>query len=392
MSDETRSMILVVDDTPSSVKVVETVLTEAGYQVSVATSGEKALERISVIMPDLILLDIMMPGIDGYETCRRLKENESTRSIPIIFLSALAETFDKVRGFELGGVDYLIKPIAPEELLARIKTHLRLKRLELWLEHQNKLLLIEITEREEAQEELRTLNNDLETRVMERTADLATTNKQLLKEIEVRKQAELALQAKKEELDRFFTFNLILLSITDQQGKILRLNPEWEKILGYPLQEISDHPICHLVHPDDLQKTMDVYAIALNNTITNFINRYRHSDGSYRWLEWSFFPYDNLVYAAARDITRTVTMEQERADLLNQIKKNMAEMAILNDGIRNPLTTIMSYADLLLGDEGVKIIHEVERIDNFITKLDSRWVESEKILLFLQRHHGIEIK
>ena len=101
MNEEIRhtGKILVVDDTPSSIGLVSTALEGAGYTVFLASSGDKALERAALIAPDLILLDIVLPGMDGYEICRRLKAEESTKDIPVIFLSALTETFDKVKGF-----------------------------------------------------------------------------------------------------------------------------------------------------------------------------------------------------------------------------------------------------------------------------------------------------
>ena len=102
---DNKGVILVIDDNPESVLLVQAALQEKGYFVSGATTGEKAIETICLFQPDLILLDILMPGLDGFETCRRLRENESTRDIPIIFLSGLTETFDKVRAFKTGAVD-----------------------------------------------------------------------------------------------------------------------------------------------------------------------------------------------------------------------------------------------------------------------------------------------
>lgn len=118
------STILVVDDNPENLSVLFTALTDIGFTVLTKRDGESALKLAKRKQPDLILLDILMPGIDGFETCRRLKENDDTKDIPVIFMSAVADTVDKVKGFELGAVDYITKPFQYEEVLARVKAHL----------------------------------------------------------------------------------------------------------------------------------------------------------------------------------------------------------------------------------------------------------------------------
>jgi two-component system sensor histidine kinase/response regulator len=121
--------ILIVDDTPANLGVLVETLGEAGYQLMVAEDGEEALAQITQTRPDLILLDVMMPGIDGFETCRRLRDHPQTRDVPVLFMTALGETADKVKAFAAGGVDYITKPIEHEEALARVRTHLSLRRL-----------------------------------------------------------------------------------------------------------------------------------------------------------------------------------------------------------------------------------------------------------------------
>ena len=121
--------ILLVDDQPANLQVLMNTLERLGCKLLVAKNGETALTIAQKVRPDLILLDIMMPGIDGFEVCRRLKANPDTEKIPVIFLSALDDTGDKVRGLQLGAVDYVAKPFQPEEVIARVNTHLTIHRL-----------------------------------------------------------------------------------------------------------------------------------------------------------------------------------------------------------------------------------------------------------------------
>jgi DNA-binding response OmpR family regulator len=119
--------ILIVDDTPKNIQLLGTILKNIGYKIIVATNGLQALEILEKVKPDLILLDVMMPELDGYETCKRIKSNENLKDIPVIFLTAKTQPEDIVKGFELGAVDYIIKPFNSSELIARVKTHLELK-------------------------------------------------------------------------------------------------------------------------------------------------------------------------------------------------------------------------------------------------------------------------
>ncbi|MBD6617463.1 hybrid sensor histidine kinase/response regulator [Komarekiella sp. 'clone 1'] len=121
--------ILVVDDTPANLEVICETLGDAGYEVITAIDGDRALRRIQTNLPDLILLDVQMPGIDGFETCQRLKADPTTANIPVIFMTALSDTDSKVKGFDLGAVDYVTKPFQEQEMLARVKTQLQLWQL-----------------------------------------------------------------------------------------------------------------------------------------------------------------------------------------------------------------------------------------------------------------------
>lgn len=129
-----QETLLIVDDIPANVSLLLEFLTQAGFKVLVAKEGKAALKKAEYAHPDLILLDVMMPGMDGFKVCEVLKSQDSTEDIPIIFMTALSETVDKVKGFSLGAVDYITKPIQHEEVLSRITTHLKLCKLQQQLE------------------------------------------------------------------------------------------------------------------------------------------------------------------------------------------------------------------------------------------------------------------
>ena len=174
-----NSIILIVDDMPNNLKVLSSVLADAGFEVAIATSGQGALQQLEHTPVSLILLDVMMPGIDGFETCRRIKANPQTQNIPVIFITALSEAIDKVQGFDLGAVDYITKPFQQGEVLARVRTHLKLNQLSRTLELKNT--------------ELQQLTEQLEQRVMERTHELFTQKRNLEQTLLELQQAQIQL-------------------------------------------------------------------------------------------------------------------------------------------------------------------------------------------------------
>lgn len=183
--------ILIVDDNAQNLRVLKDIMSGKGYVVRPAISGEVALKAVKVLEPDLILLDIQMPEMNGYEVCKILKENPKTKDIPVIFISALDAVQDKVKAFDVGGVDYIAKPFQPSEVLARVDVHLSLKRLRQQVEDKNETLEEEIEERKqiemvltESKIELENALNDLGKTVHE----LKKTQKQL---VQSEKQAAL---------------------------------------------------------------------------------------------------------------------------------------------------------------------------------------------------------
>jgi|GEM_PF-3335801 len=128
INNEAVESILIADDNPENLKLLRDILKQCNYKVRVAVNGEQAYNSINASAPDLALLDIHMPELDGYELCEKLKKNIDHADIPVIFISALSESFHKLKGFELGAVDYIVKPFDPEEVKARVKMHLKMRK------------------------------------------------------------------------------------------------------------------------------------------------------------------------------------------------------------------------------------------------------------------------
>jgi sigma-B regulation protein RsbU (phosphoserine phosphatase) len=154
MNKSATESILLVDDNPTNLQVLFQTLEGVGCKLLIAKNGQGALAIAAKALPDLILLDIMMPDIDGYEVCRKLKSNPATADIPVIFLSALVETEDKVKGLQLGAVDYITKPFQPAEVIARVNTHLTIHRLKSEVESQKDKLEHELEVVSEVQRKL----------------------------------------------------------------------------------------------------------------------------------------------------------------------------------------------------------------------------------------------
>jgi diguanylate cyclase (GGDEF)-like protein/PAS domain S-box-containing protein len=202
-----RGNILIVDDLPDNLRLLRDTLSEEGYKVRSATTGAMALRAAQSPWTELILLDIKLPDLDGYEVCKLLKSDDRTANIPVIFLSALNETFNKVQGLAVGGVDYIAKPFQIEEVLARVETHLTIQRLKKSLQEQNLRLVQEIEENQ-------------------RLKDIFFAEKEL---------AQVTLQSIG---DGVIT--------TDAQGNIRYFNPVAERLTGWKADEAEGLPLCEV--------------------------------------------------------------------------------------------------------------------------------------------------
>jgi two-component system cell cycle sensor histidine kinase/response regulator CckA len=250
-------VILAVDDSQDSLIMLTGILAEEGYDVRPADSGILALASVESSKPDLILLDIRMPGMDGFEVCRRLKERIDSRDIPVVFISSLTDLSDRVQGLELGAVDFISKPFQRQELLARIRTHLELSRL----------------------------RSRLEQRVLERTAQLIAANEQLRLELAERRRAE----QESLESERLFRSMAdaapVIVWTSGADTQINFVNKYALTFTGRTFEDLTGDRWKEVIHPQDLERDYPAH-IPLVAAQREYRAEYRlrRADGEYRWM------------------------------------------------------------------------------------------------------------
>jgi len=291
--------ILIVDDIPESIQALYDLLSENGYQVRVATSGPTALRIVQERPPNLIILDVLMPGMDGFEVCQKLKTRDDSKNIPVIFLSALEESTDRVRGFEVGGVDYISKPFQVEEALARVKTHLMLYRMK----------------------------TSLEQLVDERMVELTKANESLSAEISEREQVEKALKESEDRYRSLFEQAHDAVFITSLEGTYLEANHKASALLGYTKEELN-----HLSFKDISAETAqsdEIYQRVLNGeSIPPYERRFRKKDGTIIPVEITVELVrdadDNPLHI--QSITRDITERKQAEDELDKHRLHLEEL------------------------------------------------------------------
>jgi PAS domain S-box-containing protein len=258
-----KGNILVVDDTLADLQLLAGMLSQQGYEVRSASNSVVALESVESILPDLILLDIMMPQMDGYDLCSVLKASPTTKDIPVIFISALDEAFDKIKSFSVRGADYITKPFQVEEVLARVENQLRIGRLSRQLAEQNARLQQEIRVSEAYQ-------------------------RQAAKYSQQAKQAEKALRESEERWQLALkSINGGIWDINFKTGAVFH-SAQWKEMLGYEDNEVenSNDEWLRRVHPDDREAVMNARQAHLDQKTPNYVAEYRLrcKDGSYKWI------------------------------------------------------------------------------------------------------------
>ncbi|MDD1622318.1 MAG: PAS domain S-box protein [Methylococcaceae bacterium] len=329
--------ILLVDDTPANLGVVVETLEDRGYRVLIAQDGEEGLQRAAFVKPELILLDVMLPGIDGFEVCRRLKSDNATADIPVIFLTSLAETEHMVAGFQAGGVDYVTKPIQIEELAARVGTHLNLRAMRRQLLSQNV--------------ELWTHRVELEQRVEQRTAELLAANRRLRAEAEERKQIQERLAQVDFALDHVSEAAYLI----DENGRFRHVNAEACRSLGFSREALLDMVVADIDPDWPRERWPETWQELEREGRLTLETRHRHRDGRIFPVEVKacHFVYQGVGYSLSmvRDIT-----ESKRHQAREETHRRIFEQIAQGGELADILGLVVDYVEQLMPDSLASIM------------------------------------
>ncbi len=329
-AESQNASILVVDDTHENLRLLSQILSEDGYHVRPVSNGSRALSAANAKPPDLVLLDIMMPDMDGYAVCRHLKANTSTRDIPVIFISALNDVVDKVKGFRLGAVDYITKPFEAEDVLSRVKTHVGLRLMQRQLSEQNRQLQQEIAERKRAEAALQEANATKNTFFSILAHDLRSPFSSVLGSIEIAltyfdqltpEELQQHIVRIKKSAEVFYALLENLLTWARIQRGRMEYQPE-----NIPLHDLVEHLLDLFASPAEQKK------LVLERDVP-------HSLSVYADINMLNTILRNLVSNALK-----FTPERGRINLTAMVRDGVVEIVIADTGIG---ITDVELADLL---------------------------------------------
>ena len=298
ISLSTPAKILVVDDQPKNIHLLKSILSDCAYEVKGIANSEMALTVASSVVPNLILLDVMMPKLDGYQVCQQLKSNDTTKEIPVIFVSAANDAIDRVKALKVGGADYINKPFQIDELLLRIENQLQLQA---------------------ARKQTLEFNGELERRIQERTVQLEAANRELKHEIEERQQITKLLRQSEEKLENILnSLEEVVWSADATTSDLLFLNLAAQKVYGRSISELLNNPDLRLesIHPEDRAR-VELSLVNSSSHINNNDIEYRilQPNGEVRWVwERSRIIYDETGTADRRDGIISDVTERKRIE------------------------------------------------------------------------------